>query len=84
MYIMKIPLAAFFFLLAFSLTLLTHSFIPLVSSCFFIFMRGEVHCGRFGGGESVMEVRQQMMTVAMVSVIVNEGTSWFLFYVLYA
>ena len=69
----KYPCVLFFFLLAFSFTFLTHSFIMLVSSHFFIFMRGEVHCIHFGRGESLTKVCQQVVVVVVVGVVVNGG-----------
>lgn len=47
---------------------IVESFIRLVSSRSFILVRGEVHCVGFDRGESLMEVRRQMV----VDVVVNE------------
>ena len=55
-------------------------FIVLVSSRFFIFVKGKVHCGRFDRGESITDVRRQVVVVVVVGVVVNKGTSHFLFY----
>ena len=46
----------------------------LVCSHFLIFVRGEVHCGRFGRGDSVKEVCRQVVIVTMVGIVVTEGT----------
>lgn len=56
-----------------------HSFIVLVSYGFFIFVGEEVHCGYFGRGESITEIRQQVVVVTVVGVVVNEGMSRYFF-----
>jgi len=57
-----------------------HSFIVLVSSGFFIFVREEVYFDYFGRGESITKLRQQVVVMTLVSVIVNEGMSRYFFY----
>jgi len=83
--ISKIPLTGFFFLLPLNNNVF-NAF--LCSFCWFILvfsfsLRGEVHCGCFGRGDSVTEVCQQVVVVVVVGVAVSGGTSciFYLFFV---
>ena len=61
-----------------------HSFVHCVGLFhFFIFVRGEVHCGRFSRDNSVTKVHQQVVVVAVIGGLLPEVHHIF-FYLFFA